>query len=96
MAVIFHDERINPAEQSGSCSKHDAVSEQPVQRRADTEVHQVLHQNIHCILGTGEACFTHSETRLHEENERCSKENPDGVCCGECHTDHFHCRVFPN
>ena len=38
--------------------------------RADTEVHQVFHQDISCILGHGKAC-------LHPEYQRGSYQEPD-------------------
>ena len=72
MAVILHDKGIDPAEECGAGAEHNAVAEQPVQRGTDTEVHQVLHQNVTGIFGAGETRFTHGESRLHEEDQSCS------------------------
>ena len=94
MTVILHNERINPAEQRGARAEHDPVTEQPVERRADAEVHQVFHQDIPGVLGPGKARFTHGESGLHKEDQRGSEKYPDGVGCRECHTDHFRFLVF--
>ena len=45
VGVVLHDEGVDPAEGRRARAEHDAEAEQPVQRRADAEVHQVLHQD---------------------------------------------------
>ena len=88
MAVILHDKGIDPAEERGAGSEHDAVAEKPVQRRADAEIHQILHQDIAGVLGPGKTRLTHGKSSLHEEDKRGPEQDPDGVGSRERHTDH--------
>ena len=79
-----------PSEQGGACPEHNPETEQPVQRGSDAEVHQVLHQDIACILGPGKAGFTHGKSGLHEEDQRCAEQHPDSVRGRERHFPHIH------
>ena len=47
---------------------------------AYAEVHQVLHYNVACILGTGKARLHHCKARLHEEHQRRTYKVPDAEC----------------
>ena len=78
--VILHHEQIDPAEQRCPCSEHDPETEQPVQRCADTEIHQVFHQDIACVFCPCETCFAHGKPCLHKEDQRCAQQYPDRVC----------------
>ncbi len=51
---------------------HEAESQQHEDDGSDAEVHQVLHDDVACILGAGEARLDHGEARLHEKDERCA------------------------
>ena len=90
MAVILHDERIYPAKQRSPRTKHDAVSKQPVQRRPDTEIHQVFHENVAGVFGAGKPGLTHGKPRLHEEHKRSTEQNPDRIGRRIHHTVHIH------
>ena len=43
----------------------------------DAEVHQVLHQDVSCILGSREASLAHCKTSLHPEYQCRSNKEPD-------------------
>ena len=79
VAVVLHNHGVKPAEQAGACTEHDAEAHQPEAGGADAEVHQVLHQDVAGVFGTGEACFAHGEACLHEKDQRRAQQNPDGV-----------------
>ena len=44
---------------------------------SNTEVHQVLHQNVTCILSPGKACLHHSKPCLHPEHQCSADQKPD-------------------
>ena len=46
-----------------------AETDQDEYNRADTEVHQVLHDDIAGIFGSGKAGFHHCKASLHPENQ---------------------------
>ena len=91
-AVFLHDEGINPSEQRRARSEHDPEARQPVQRRADAKVHQVLHQDIARVLCPGKSGFTHGKSRLHEENQCRPQQHPYRVCRRVHHSAHFRFR----
>ena len=94
VAVIPHNERVDPAKGRRSRAEHDAKADQPIQRCADAEIHQVFHQDIAGVLGSCEACLAHGKARLHEENQGRAQQDPDGVCRRIRHTAHFRfCRI---
>ncbi len=45
---------------------------------ADTEIHEVFHQDIAGVFGAGKACFYHGESRLHPEYQGGADQEPDG------------------
>ena len=51
----------DPTESRRARAEHDAKAHQPVQRRADAEVHQVLHQDVARVLRPREARFARRE-----------------------------------
>ena len=73
-----------------------AKAEKPVQGRADTEVHQVFHQNIAGVLGPGKAGLAHRKARLHEENQGSAQQDPNGVRGRVRHFSHFRFRRISN
>ena len=85
-AVIFHDHRVKPAEEAGARAKHDAEADKPETGDADAEVHQVFHQDIAGVFGPGEAGLAHGEARLHEKDQRCAQQHPNGVDRTEFHS----------
>ena len=71
-AVIPHDQGIDGAEQGGAAAEHDAEAHQPETGRTDTEVHQILHQDISRVFRPCKACLTHGEAGLHKEHQSCA------------------------
>ena len=71
--IAAADERIKPADERTGTGKHDAEADEPVARRTDTKIHQILHDNVTGILCSGESCLYHSESRLHKEY-KCSSD----------------------
>ena len=62
-------------------SHHQSEAQQNEHNRSDAEVHQVLHNDVTCILSSGKACFNHCKSCLHKEYKRCSNQKP--------HTEHL-------
>ncbi|MPM46111.1 hypothetical protein SDC9_92809 [bioreactor metagenome] len=62
-----------------SHAKHEAKAKDPENRTAETEVHQVLHDDVSCILCPGEPRFDHGKTCLHEEDQHRAEQDPQGV-----------------
>ena len=60
-------------------AKHDAKSRKPEQRGADGKIHQVLHDDVACILSSCKAGLYHGKTCLHEEYKGCAQQDPDCV-----------------
>mmetsp|Transcript_102804 Transcript_102804/g.219888 ORF Transcript_102804/g.219888 Transcript_102804/m.219888 type:complete len:242 (+) Transcript_102804:843-1568(+) len=54
---------------------------EPPPEGANTDVHQVLEQDVLHIFRTASTCFEHCETALHEHYERAAQEQPDAVRC---------------
>ena len=69
-------EEIKAAEEWACRTEHDAEAENPEDRRAEREVHQVLHNDVAGILCSGEAGLNHCEARLHEEYQRRRNKRP--------------------
>ena len=55
---------------------HQPVAQQNKHHRADTKVHQVFHNNIAGVLGSGKAGLYHSKAALHKENQHCADQKP--------------------
>ena len=68
--VVPLDPMVQAADQGPAAGEHQAEAQQPVDRRADAEVHQVLHENVARVLGPGEAGLAHGEARLHQKDQR--------------------------
>ena len=85
-AVILHDHGVKPAEEAGARAEHGAEADKPEARGADAEVHQVFHQDIAGVFGPGEAGLAHGEARLHEKDQRCVQQHPNGVDRTEFHS----------
>ena len=85
MAVILHNHRVDPAEQLCSRSEHNAETNKPETGRTDAEVHQVFHQNIAGVLGSGKSGLTHGKTCLHKEHQGGTEQHPNRVHRTECH-----------
>ena len=49
---------------------HKTEAEEDEHNCADTEIHQVFHYNISCVLCSGEAAFNHCKSALHKEHKR--------------------------
>ena len=77
--VVPLDQGVQATDQGSAAGEHQAESQQPVDRRADAEVHQVLHQNIACVLGPGKSRLTHGKAGLHEKDQRGAQQHPDRV-----------------
>ena len=69
-------EEIKAAEERACRAEHDAEAEDPEDRRAEREVHQVLHNDVAGILCSGEAGLNHCEAGLHEEYQRRRNKRP--------------------
>ena len=66
--VIAPDQGIKAADEGSRAAEHDAEAHQPVDGRADAEVHQVLHQDVAGVFGPGQTRFTQGKARLHEKH----------------------------
>ena len=60
-------------------SKHKAETKQPEQNRTETEVNEVLKQNVRRVLTTCKASLTKSKAWLHEEYQHCCQQHPYGI-----------------
>ena len=69
-------EEIKASEERACRAEHDAEAEDPEDRRAEREVHQVLHNDIAGILCSGEAGLNHCEAGLHKEYQRRRNKRP--------------------
>ena len=69
-------EEIKAAEERACRTEHDAEAKDPEDRRAEREVHQVLHNDVAGILCSGEAGLNHCEAGLHEEYQRRRNKRP--------------------
>ena len=69
-------EEIKAAEERACRTEHDAEAEDPEDRRAEREIHQVLHDDVAGVLRTGEAGLNHRKAGLHEEYQRRCDERP--------------------
>ena len=77
--IISGGEEVYSAEHGALGAEHNTETYQPVKGSPDREVHQVFHNDVACVFGTGEARFHHSETCLHKEYEGCSYQYPHSV-----------------
>ena len=77
--VVPLDHRVQAADQGPAAGEHQAEAQQPVDRRADAEVHEIFHEDVACVLGPGEAGLAHGEARLHQKDQRRAYQDPDGV-----------------
>lgn len=68
--VVPLDHRVQAADQGPAAGEHQAEAQQPVDRRADAEVHEIFHEDVACVLGPGEAGLAHGEARLHQKDQR--------------------------
>ena len=66
--VIAAGQEIKPADEFARPGKHNAEADQPEDGCADTEIHQVFHDDIPGVFGACEAGFDHGKTCLHEED----------------------------
>ena len=77
--IVPSDEGVQPSDDGPGPGKHQSKAQKPVSRCANAEVHEVLHQDIAGVLGSGKACLAHGEARLHQEDQSRSQQNPDGA-----------------
>ena len=77
LAAVGHE--VKAANECTSAAEHDAKANQPINRRAERKVHQVFHDDVAGILGTGEAGFHHRKACLHKEYERRAEQRPRRV-----------------
>ena len=75
-------EQIQAADELAAAAKHDAKADQPEDRGAQAEVHQVFHDDVAGVLGAGEARLHHRKTGLHKEHQRCAQQDPARVQSG--------------
>lgn len=77
LAAVGHE--VKAADECTGAAEHDAKANQPINRRAERKVHQVFHDDVAGILGTGEAGFHHRKACLHKEYERRAEQRPRRV-----------------
>ena len=68
--IVAPDKGIKATNDGSGPAKHQAEAQQPENRCADAEVHQILHQNVAGVLGAGKARLTHGKAGLHEKDQR--------------------------
>ena len=51
-------------------TQQEAEADENEDHCTDTEVHQVLHDDVTCIFGAGKASFHHGKAGLHPEDQR--------------------------
>ena len=56
---------------------HQPVAEQEEHDCPDTEIHQVFHYNVACVLGSSEAGLHHGETALHKKYQDRPDQKPN-------------------
>ena len=76
---IGEDLKIRNADKSAYIilGHHEREAEQYENNRTDTEIHEVLHDDVAGIFRTGETGLNHGEPGLHEEHECGSDQEPD-------------------
>ena len=79
MRIIRLNGRVKPADDAVTGTKHQAKSHQPENRGTNTEIHQVFHQDITGVFGTGKTGFTHRKACLHEKYHCGAQKHPYGV-----------------
>ena len=57
-------------------SEHQGRSADKPHDRSDAEIHQVLHDDVPSVLGSGKTGFAHGESCLHPEDERRADQKP--------------------
>ena len=55
---------------------HQPESQEYKHDSADTEIHEIFHDDIAGIFCPCKACFDHGETALHEEYKSCTNQKP--------------------
>ena len=79
IGIVEHAvEEVRHADET-TVTEHQTEADKPEKERAEGEVDEVLHQDVSGVLRAGEASLDHCEARLHEEDEHCCEEHPDGV-----------------
>lgn len=63
----------------GVGAEHYAEAEEPEEQRAETEVEQVLHEDVGRVLRAGESGLDRCESHLHHEYQDCREQYPYGV-----------------
>ena len=75
----FHVGQTDETEQ-GIFAHHQGVTQEGEDDGADTEVHQVLHDDVACVLRSGKACLYHGEAGLHPEDQSGADQIPKFYC----------------
>ncbi len=90
-----HHEEIRVSDDAADGrAEHQTETDDPIQNRTDAIIGHVLHGDVSCILGTGEAGFQHGETGLHHEYQNGGDQCPNYVC--RRHGRHFLPLLRPN
>ena len=85
LVIIPQNQRVKASDQRSRSAEHQAKAHEPEKRRADGEIHQVLHDNVPCVFGSGKTGLHHCESSLHEKHQRRPYQNPDCVDCRKTH-----------
>ena len=72
-------ERVERANKRVRAAKHQAKTNDPIARRANAEVHEVLHQDIARVLGTSQTSLAQCKAGLHEIDQKRRNERPSNI-----------------
>ena len=79
VGIVAQNKGVEAADDGAGTAEHEAEAQNPVGGGTDAEVHQVFHQDVAGVLGTGEARLAHGETGLHKEDQGRAQQDPYGV-----------------
>ena len=70
---------------------HDTVAKANENDRTNTEIHEVLHDDVAGVLGPGKAALHHGKAALHEEDQHSANQKPNA----QGNAFQFHCSIAP-
>ena len=79
VAPQLHVGQTDQTEQ-GIFPHHQGVTQEGKDDGANAEVHQVLHDDVACVLRSGKACLYHGEAGLHPEDQSGADQIPKFYC----------------
>ena len=81
--VIVSDEEIRRTDDTADIgAEHEPEAQDPENDGAQRKVHEILHDDVACILRSREPCLHHRKPRLHEEDQDSPQQCPGRIHSG--------------